>query len=94
MEKELNMTFTHLIVIIFGIIGTVVPVILIGICLYGILYANDEEQMKSDIHEEYIDTYIVNSSDFLPAIKNQMKLKIKEKIICLKCIDKKHNLHL
>ena len=71
------MTFTHLIVIIFGIIGTVVPVILIGICLYGILYTNDEEQMKSDIHEEYIDTYIVNSSDFLPAIKKSNEIKNK-----------------
>lgn len=77
MEEELNMTFTHLIVIIFGIIGTVVPVILMGLCLYGLLYANDEEQMKSDIHEEYIDTYIVNSSDFLPAIKKSNEIKNK-----------------
>ena len=71
------MTFTHLIVIIFGIIGTVVPVILIGLCLWGILYANDEETMKSDIHEEYIDTYLVNSSDFLPAIKKSNEIKNK-----------------
>ena len=77
MEEELNMTFTHLIVIIFGIIGSVVPVILMGLCLYGLLYANDEEQMKSDIHEEYIDTYIVNSSDFLPAIKKSNEIKNK-----------------
>ena len=77
MEEELNMTFTHLIVIIFGIIGTVVPVILMGLCLYGLLYANDEEQMKSDIHEEYIDKYIVNSSDFLPAIKKSNEIKNK-----------------
>ena len=48
-----------------------------GLCLYGLLYANDEEQMKSDIHEEYIDTYIVNSSDFLPAIKKSNEIKNK-----------------